>query len=80
MTLIERARYKRALSIDKIPSEKKQEIIDSIMSAAENGYSYAMISNLDSDEARLIRLWLISEGFDTDISVHSTEEIVTAYW
>ena len=68
--LVELARNKRTQSIEKIADEVKQKITEQIMSAAENGYSYVIISGLGNDEARLIEVWLISEGFNTDVNQH----------
>lgn len=81
MTLVEQARYKRAQSIVKTADEVKQKITEQIMSAAEDGYSYVIISDFDNDVARLIEIWLISEGFATDINMHGAfKSNITVQW
>ena len=37
------------------------------MSAADDGFCHVCINDIEENEARLINLWLISEGFKTDI-------------
>lgn len=81
MTLVEQARYKRAQNIVKIADEVKQKITEQIMSAAEDGYSYVIISDLDNDLARLIEIWLVREGFATDINMHGAfKSNITVQW
>lgn len=67
MTLVEEARLKTSQSVAKLKDETRNKIKKRIMSAAEDGFCHVCINDIEENESRLINLWLISEGFKTDI-------------